>query len=151
MCYRELTTALSLTRNSMMNMKKAFSLIEILIVLAILGLLASLILPVVRGNRDKAAYEVSVLNLFEVAKAMDKHYLEKGKYPIFSSWEEVSAEDSPLREYLNDIPKTDGFGKPYSIAKSDESSFEFGGFGVKGKENTYKDYKGIPGPKIVYK
>ena len=134
-----------------MKKYKAFSLIEVLIVLAILGLLASLILPVVRGNRDRAAYDISVMNLYEVAKAMDKHYLERGAYPVFSSWDEVAAENSPLREYLNDIPKTDGFGRSYDIIKSEEGDFEFGGFGVKGKEDKFKDYVGVPGPKIDYK
>lgn len=133
----------------MTKRNRAFSLIEILIVLAILGLIASLVLPVVKSNRDKAAYEVSVMNLFQVAKAMEKHYLEKGKYPVFQKWGEVSGSESPLKEYLNDIPEKDGFGRDYRVAESTESDYVFEGFGISGKlGESYPDFQYGPGPKM---
>ena len=132
----------------MTKQNRAFSLIEILIALAILGLIASLVLPVVKQRRDTAAYDVSRLNLFQVSKAMEKHYLEKGVYPSFQTWTEVHAENSPLREYLNDIPKVDGFGRDYEIVTSDESGYEFEGFGLDGHlKDNYPDYTVSTGSK----
>ena len=131
----------------MTKMNRAFSLIEILIVLAILGLIASLVVPVVKRNKDKAAYEVSVINLYQVAKAMEKHYLETGKYPVFQKWDEVTGVDSPLKEYLNDVPTEDGWGRKYTV-NSSESEYELGGFGISGKLGVaYPDFTYVPGPK----
>ena len=129
--------------------KRAFSLIEVLIVVAILALLASLVLPVVKGNKDKANYEVSKRNLWEVAKAMEKHYLEVGQYPIFKAWGEVAAETSPLLEYLNEVPAGDAWSRPYNIVSSTENSYEFQGYSIPGKlKKNHPDYFLINGPKF---
>ena len=124
-----------------MNYKqKAFSLIEVLIVVGILALVASLTLPVVNGNHDKARYKTSVVNLSEVAKAMEKHYLEKGFYPEFTSWDELASDDSPLLEYINDIPKEDPWGRKYNVTSS-KTEYKLEGFGIPGKlGEEYEDY-----------
>jgi len=129
--------------------KHAFSLIEVLIVVAILALLASLAIPVMNGNRDRAAYRISVINLKSVGKAMEKHYLEKGAYPVFTSWAEVANEESPLAEYLNEVPKTDGFNREYEIKRCDETGYEFQGFSIPGKmAEDFPDYTLVTNAKI---
>ena len=136
----------------MLKMKRAFSLIEVLIVIAILGLIASLIVPQVRNNTDKAKYRLSVLNLQEVAKAMEKHYLEKGVYPVFASWSDLAAGESPLLEYLNDIPTGDQWGRRYNIQASTESEYIFEGFKIEGKLGIeYPDYAFTNGAKLKKK
>lgn len=120
---------------------KAFSLAEVLIALGIIALMASLIFPVMQGNRERAAYNVSVTNLKEVSKAMEKHYLEKGVYPVFANWSELSAEDSPLLEYVNEVPKGDEWGRPFTIVESTDAGYTFEGLSAKGKLKTeYPDY-----------
>ena len=132
--------------------KRAFSLIEILIALAVAALAASLVVPVVMQNQDKAKHRVSMLNLKEVGKAMEKHYLEKGAFPVFKNWPEVAAEESPLREYLNDIPATDSFGKEYNIEESDEKGYLFQGWAIEGKlSKEYPDYTVKTGAKLELK
>jgi len=134
------------------NRKRAFSLIEILIALAIAGLAASLIAPVVMQNQDKAKHQISMLNLKEVGKAMEKHYLEKGVFPVFKSWPEVAAEESPLREYLDDIPAGDAWGKEYNIEESDEKGYIFQGWAIQGKlAKEYPDYTVKTGAKLELK
>jgi type II secretory pathway pseudopilin PulG len=120
---------------------KAFSLAEVLIALGIIALMASLIFPVMQGNRERAAYNVSVTNLKEVAKAMEKHYLEKGQYPVFANWNELAASDSPLLEYVNEVPKTDEWGRPFSIVESTDAGYIFEGLSAKGRlKEEYPDY-----------
>lgn len=131
--------------------KRAFSLIEVLIVIAIFGLIYSFVSPVVKNSRNKAAYETSLINLGNVAKAMEHHYLEKGKYPIFQNWDEVAdpAETNPLREYVNDIPATDNFGRKYNVKESTESNYQFEGFAIPGKlAKEYPDYSFATGGKL---
>lgn len=124
----------------MIRKNRAFSLIEILIVLAILGLIASLVYPMVTQSRDKAAYQTSMANLYQVAKAMEKHYLETGKYPVFQSWDELVTSDK-LKEYITDIPKTDNFNRPYRLENSTETEYEIAGFSIDGKlSKEFPDY-----------
>lgn len=135
-----------------MNYKlRAFSLIEVLIVVGILALVASLTVPVVKGNQDKAKYQTSIINLHEVAKSMEKHYLEKGHYPEFSSWDEVSAEQSPLLEYINDVPKTDAWGRSYTI-EGTKTEYKMEGFAIPGKlGDEFEDYYYLTGVKFKTK
>ncbi len=133
----------------MKSKKRAFSLIEVLIVIAIIALIASLAVPMVKRNRDEAAYETSIINLMQVAKAMEKHYLETGAYPLFGNWKELSAEDSPLAEYLNDVPASDGWGREYRVLTSTETEYLFEGFGYDDRDHT--DYTVGVGVKLKKK
>ena len=136
----------------MTSKKQAFTLIEVLIAIAIVALAASLVVPVVQGNKNKAAYQVSIVQLKSVGKAMEHHYLEKGSYPVFSDWSEVCAEDSPLLEYLNDIPVGDAFNTPYKILQSDEVDYEIQGWSLKGKlKDEFPDYFLTTGGKVKTK
>ena len=134
-----------------MSTKKAFSLLEILIVLAILGLIASIASPIIKNTRDKANYEVAVLSLAEVAKSMEKHYLEKGKYPVFSDWNQLSSAESPLREYTSDVPEQDPWGRPYVIADSTENSYTLEGLSAPKREKDYPDFSYSDGLKFKQK
>ena len=120
----------------------AFSLVEMMIVVVILGLLFSLVLPAFKSNVDKTKYETSMMNLKSVAKAMEQIYLQKGKYPTFKSWDEVCAENSPLLLFISEIPKQDGWGRPFSIQSSDRQ-YELRGLGSPDEKlkDEFKAYK----------
>jgi len=122
--------------------RKAFSLVEMMIVVVILGLLFSLVLPAFKSNVDKTKYETSVMNLKSVAKAMEQYYLSKGKYPTFKSWDEITAENSPLMEYLSEVPKVDGWGRPFSVQSSD-NHYELRGLGSPNEQlkDEFKPYQ----------
>ena len=143
-------SGLSLVKVRSMNKNlRAFSLIEILIAVAILGLAASLIMPGIKQTKDKTSYNLSRLDLASVAKGMEHHYLEKGVYPVFATWADVSKEDSALREYVSDIPATDGFNRPYNVKESTEAGYTFEGFAIPGKlKNEYGDYIVTTGGKL---
>jgi prepilin-type N-terminal cleavage/methylation domain-containing protein len=131
------------------NKKRGFSLIEILIVIAILALIGSLVYPVVQGNRDKSAYEVSVTNLSSVAKAMEHYYLEKGKYPALKDWSELTTDASPLAEYITTVPTEDASHRKYKVKESTETGYVFEGLGLPGKMNRdYPDYSFSTGAKM---
>lgn len=123
-----------------MKRNKAFSLLEILIGLAIIGLIASIAHPMWKNTKNKANYEVSRLQLTEVAKAMEKHYLEKGKYPVFTDWAQLSSGETPLLEYTTEVPKTDPWGRDYRVIESSEDKYLLEALGVPNKESEYPDF-----------
>ena len=61
--------------------QKAFTLIELLIVIAILGLLASIVLVGLGGARAKARDARRIADLRQVQNALEIYYASKGNYP----------------------------------------------------------------------
>jgi general secretion pathway protein G len=61
-----------------------FSLMEMLVVLAIMGLLAGLVLPRVMGALGKAKVETTKTQVDELAAALDFFQIDNGRYPSTS-------------------------------------------------------------------
>lgn len=61
--------------------EKGFSLIEMLIVIAILALLASLIIPRLTTSLDEAENTTNEANIKLVQSAVERYYFDKKEYP----------------------------------------------------------------------
>ena len=61
--------------------QKGFSLIELIVVVTIIGILASIALVNVRTAQRKARESALRANLFEMRKAIDNFYADKQRYP----------------------------------------------------------------------
>ncbi len=62
-------------------MKKAFTLIEIMIVVVILGLLASLVVPNIIGQGERAKGKLVCVQMKSLKDALDNFKIEEGSYP----------------------------------------------------------------------
>ena len=90
---------------------KGFTLIELIVVIAVLGVLATLIVPRVIGVQSDAETAAMEANEKIIRNALERYYLDKDKYPD---------ELEDLKEgYLDEIPDgfenhvdDDGDGKP---------------------------------------
>lgn len=60
---------------------QGFTLIEIMIVFALIGILVGLALPQYQHSRRKAVETVLKEDLFTFRKLIDQYYTDKGKYP----------------------------------------------------------------------
>ena len=69
------------------NNRGGFTLIEILIVIAILGLLASIVLVGLGGARAKARDARRIADLRGVQNALEVYYSARGQYPPPGAWE----------------------------------------------------------------
>ncbi len=78
-------------------MKKGFTLVEALIVMAILGILAAIIVPSHIYAVKRAKEAVLKENLFQIRDAINKYYYDKKKYP-------PSLDDLIASKYLSKIP-----------------------------------------------
>jgi general secretion pathway protein G len=71
----------SLTSRSQINTESGFSLIELLIVMVILGMLASLVGPKMFGKLGMAKQKTAKTQIEMLMTALDSYRLDIGKYP----------------------------------------------------------------------
>ncbi len=60
---------------------KGFTLAELLIVMALIGILASIAIPQFKHATKRAKETVLKENLYIIRKVIDEYYSDKGKYP----------------------------------------------------------------------
>lgn len=61
--------------------QRGFTLLEIMVVIVILGVLASLVIPSLMGNKDRADRQKAVSDLVTLENALDMYKLDNGRYP----------------------------------------------------------------------
>lgn len=98
------------------RVKKGFTLIEILIVVAIIGLIASLVAPNLMGRFDKSKEEMGKVQLEMLSTAVTSFMVDVGRCPQDLN-ELISSTDKKWRgPYLgkNEIP-LDPWGRPFQF------------------------------------
>jgi general secretion pathway protein G len=80
-----------------MNRIRGFTLVELMVVLAVIALLLSVVVPDYVGRIRRAEEAVLKENLVVMRDALDKHYADAGKYP--GTLQELVA-----KRYLRAIP-----------------------------------------------
>jgi len=78
--------------------RKGFTLIELMIVMTILGILASIAAPSVRTHSIRAREAVLMEDLYQMRQNIDAFYADRARYP--DSLDELVSE-----RYLRDIPR----------------------------------------------
>jgi general secretion pathway protein G len=80
-----------------------FTLIELMIVLAIIGILITIAQPNLKSSIIRARESVLKENLFQMRDAIDQYYADNGKYP--ETLEALINKDDKSRSYLREIPR----------------------------------------------
>lgn len=125
---------------------KAFSLMELMVVIVILGLLAAFVLPNLTGKSEDAKEKIACVQMKTISQVLKLFKIDHSRYPSTSEGLKllVSNEDSELTNY----PKNGYFedGKlpldPWSsnyIYTSDEDSYEIISLGADKKEGGDND------------
>ena len=140
-------------RRRMAN-QDGFTLIEIMVVILILGLLATIVVQSLRGATDKAKRVKAQADISEIKTGLDRYYLDVGSYPTTEqglgalvSAPQVASNGGPNNYeaggYLQSIPK-DPWGNNYAY-QSDGNSYilkSYGADGVEGGEGKNADIDG---------
>jgi general secretion pathway protein G len=111
-------------------MKKAFSLMELMVVVIILGLLASLVLPSLTKKGEEAKQKLTCIQMKSISSALKMYKIENSSYPSIEDGFQLLAD----KDYFEDkkIP-TDSWGTAY-IYTTLEDGFEILSFGADKKE-----------------
>ena len=103
----------------MFSNQRGFSLIEIMVVIVILGILASLVVPKIMSRPEQARVVKAKQDILAIQNALDLYKLDNGTYPTTTQGLEAlvtkpSAPPVPdnWQPYLQSLPM-DPWGKPY--------------------------------------
>lgn len=76
---------------SLLKNRKGMTLIEIMIVIAIIGAISALLLPNITGQLDKSKAKEARIQMTQIVNALSMYYTDCGKYP--QSLEGLTKED----------------------------------------------------------
>jgi len=120
--------------------KKAFTIIELMVVITIIGILASVVAPKLTKNIDKAKIKTTKTQLEMFSTSLDSFNMDAGRYPTESEglkvlWiksKDIRGYDGP---YLPKPVEADAWGNPYIYKKtSDDHGYDIISYGKDGKE-----------------
>ncbi len=128
-----------------------FTLIELMVVILIIGLLATIVVQNLRSATDKAKRVKAEADISQLKSALDRYYLDAGSYPTTDQG--LAALVSPPNSgndpkdwggpYIERIP-LDPWGHPY-VYQSDDNQYllkSYGADGVEGGEGKNADIDG---------
>jgi len=123
-------------------MKKAFSLIEVMIVIVILGLIASLVVPNLMGQSERAKEKLVCIQMKSLKDSLDSFKLDEGSYPttleglnaLIKNPNPAKYKNYPQKGYLSSkkVPK-DPWGHDY-IYVNNNGEIDIISLGADGKE-----------------
>jgi len=91
------------TTGSQLTKQNGFTLLELMIVLAIMGILITVAQPNLKKSVIRAREVVLLENLFQMREAIDQYYADNGKYPAAIN-DLINTQDRS-KSYLREIPK----------------------------------------------
>jgi general secretion pathway protein G len=123
--------------------RRAFTLIELMVVILILAILAALIIPRVFGKVDDAKRGQAITNMKEIEKALTDYRLDNDRYPesLDDLRQDVSGAKNWRGPYLEKDLPPDPWTNPY-VYESDGKSYKivsYGADGVEGGEGNDED------------
>lgn len=127
-----------------MNRKRqtGFTLLELMVVIVIIGLLASVVVPNLMGNKEKADQKIAVTNIVNLENALDMYKLDNNVYPTTDQGLEalVTKPSNPAPRnyrdggYIKRLPN-DPWGNPYLyLSPGDHGTLDIFTYGADGQE-----------------
>ncbi|MBJ2145957.1 type II secretion system major pseudopilin GspG [Vibrio sp. IB15] len=125
-----------------MKKQSGFTLLEVMVVVVILGVLASVVVPSLLGNKDKADQQKAITDIVALENALDMYKLDNSVYPTTDQGLDalVSKPSSPEpRNYRDDgyikhLPN-DPWGNDYQyLSPGDNGTIDIFTLGADGQE-----------------
>lgn len=115
-------------QNPHTNAQRGFTLLELMVVIVILGVLASLVVPNLMGNKERADKQKAVSDIVALENALDMYKLDNHRYPTTSQGLDalvIKPTTNPLpanynnEGYIKRLP-TDPWGNAYLLVSPGE-------------------------------
>lgn len=116
-------------------MKKAFSLMELMVVILILGLLAAFVLPNLTGKSEEAKAKIVCIQMKSVSQALKLYKLDNSSYPTTEEGLNILIQKKYFEE--GKVPK-DTWGNTFIYLQNDKF-FDLISRGGDKKESTEDD------------
>jgi general secretion pathway protein G len=122
------------------SIREGFTIIELMVVITIIGILASLVAPRFMGHLESAKVKTTKAQLEMLSTALDSFNLDVGRYPTESEglkvlWiksKDIKGYDGP---YLPKPVEADAWGNPYIYKTNvEENPYDIISYGKDGKE-----------------
>ena len=127
-----------------MNSRKdrGFTLVEIMVVVVILGMLATLVLPNVLGSQATAQDRKAKADLAAIHSTVKLYFIENGSVPTLEELIEEDDKGQAFLEGYDEVPK-DPWGNPYYIAvdRDNPRNYAVWSNGPDGIEDTEDDLR----------
>jgi len=134
--------------NNKMQKQGGFTLIELMVVIVILGLLASMVLPSVFGNKDKADRQKVVTDISMYENAFEMYRLDNSRYPTTDQGLEALITKPTIDPIPRDFREegyvkrlhNDPWGNPYlMLSPGENGKIDIYSVGLDGEEGTDDD------------
>lgn len=121
-------------QRSTMFKARGFTIIELLIVMAILGMLAVMVAPNLFNKADGARHDAALSQISAIGSALATHRLDVGQYPdeLQGLMENTTGRSTWDGPYLNKDAPVDPWGNAYQY-NSSGSSYTLISFGADGR------------------
>nr|WP_113865033.1 type II secretion system major pseudopilin GspG [Brenneria salicis]NMN91001.1 general secretion pathway protein G [Brenneria salicis ATCC 15712 = DSM 30166]RBP66495.1 general secretion pathway protein G [Brenneria salicis ATCC 15712 = DSM 30166]RLM32052.1 type II secretion system protein GspG [Brenneria salicis ATCC 15712 = DSM 30166] len=132
----------------MQQRQRGFTLLEIMVVIVILGVLASLIVPNLMGNKEKADRQKAISDIVSLESALDMYKLDNHRYPTTEQGLQALVKKPTVQPeprnysqdgYIRRLPQ-DPWGAEYQLLNPGQhSKLDIFSFGPDGMPDTEDD------------
>lgn len=111
-----------------MRQQRGFTLLEVMVVIVILGIIASMVVPNLMGNKEQADRQKVVVDIQQLENGLDLYKLNNGRYPtteqglqalVTQPTSEPIPRSFPEGGFVKRLPK-DPWGGEYQLASPGE-------------------------------
>lgn len=134
---------IKLHQNKAQNTNRAFTLVEMLLVITIIGILAALVVPKMMGRSEQARQAAARADLSSIKTALDAFEIDNGYYPrnLADLFQQPGDAKNWHGPYLDKVPQ-DPWGNNYLYTcpgRHNANSYDLASTGPDSKEGTDDD------------